>query len=150
MSQKPLQVRKQQPKEGELLEKSTDNGHLINQSIVQILVERNNPDEVEKLMRAELDYNRERLSILREHTELHPDAIEDRNNKRFRRTQYLFLMLFDLVIVGVLPFVQTAVAVSLCSLALIITSGVVINGRDRDNDSELLSRIVDKLIRREQ
>ena len=101
-------------------------------------------------MKAELDYNRERLSILREHTELHPDAIEDRKNKSFRRTQYLFLMLFDLAIIASLPFTQIAVAISLCSLALIITSGIVINGRDRDNDSEILGKLVDKLIRRDQ
>ena len=101
-------------------------------------------------MRAELDYNRERLSILREHTELHPDAIEDRKNKRFRRTQYLFLMLFDAALVGIIPFVEVAAAISLCSLSLIITAGVVINGRDRDNDSELLVKLIDKLIRRDQ
>lgn len=101
-------------------------------------------------MRAELDYHRERLSILREHTELHPDAIENRRSKKFRRTQYLFLMLFDVALIVLLPFVQTAVAISLCSLALIITAGVVINGRDRDNDSEVLGKLIDKLIRREQ
>ena len=150
MSQAPKLPRRKQIPEVELLPSSSENGHLINQSIVQILIERNKPDEVEKLMKAELDYNRERLSILREHTELHPDAIEDRKNKRFRRTQYLFLMLFDLAIIASLPFTQIAVAISLCSLALIITSGIVINGRDRDNDSEILGKLVDKLIRRDQ
>lgn len=150
MSEKPQQLRKNSPKQGELLLNSSENGHLINQSIVQILVERNNPDEVEKLMRAELDYNRERLSILREHTEKHPDAIEDRKAKKFRRTQYFFLMALLPALLIVISFLPTAIAIALCSLAMIIVAGIVLNGRERDNDSEVLVKLLEKFIRREQ
>lgn len=147
MRQKPQAIRKKTAQEGELLENSPDNGHLINQSIVQILIERNNPDEVEKLMRAELDYNRERLSILREHTELHPDAIEVRKSKKFRRTQYLFLMCLLPILLVVIYFTPTAIAIALCSMAMMIIVGVVLSGRDRDNDSEMMVRLIEKLIR---
>lgn len=148
MSQAPRPPRKRPIPEAELID--PENGHLINQSIVQILVEKDTPAEIEKLMRAELDYNRERLSILREHTELHPDAIEDRKSKRFRRTQYLFLMGLLPPLLVVIYFVPLAVAIALCSLAMLIVVGVVLNGRDRDNDSEVLVKLIEKIIRREQ
>jgi len=148
MSQAPKPPRKRPIPEAELVD--SENGHLINQSIVQILVERNDAAEIEKLMRAELDFNRERLSILREHTELHPDAIEDRKSKRFRRTQYLFLMALLPALLTVIYFVPTAIAIALCSMAMMIIVGVVLNGRDRDNDSEILVKLIEKLIRIDQ
>lgn len=147
MRQKHQAIRKNAEQEGELLENLPENGHLINQNIVQILIERNNPDEVEKLMRAELDYNRERLSILREHTELHPDAIEARKSKKFRRTQYLFLMCLLPILLVVIYFTPTAIAIALCSMAMMIIVGAVLNGRDRDNDSEMMVKLIEKLIR---
>ena len=148
MTIKPKQLPKKPSQEGELLSSLPDNGHLINQSIVQILVERNKPNEVQELMRAELDYNRERLEILREHTKNHPDAIEDRKAKRFRRIQYLFLMAFLPVLLTVIYFMPTAIAIALCSLAMMIVAGIVLNGRDRDNDSEVLLKLFEKLARR--
>jgi hypothetical protein len=140
------QIRKAQTKEGDLLSINSENGHLINTTIVQILVERNNPEEVKDLIRAELDYNKERLSILREHAEKHPDAIEERKTRKFRRTQYWFLMGFLTVLLGVICFVPVVIAISLCALAMIIVAGVVLNGRDRDNDSEMLVKILDKIM----
>jgi hypothetical protein len=148
MSQAPKLPRKKPILEAEFI--SSENGHLINQTIVQILVEKGDPAEIEKLMQAELNFNRERLSILREHTELHPDAIEDRRSKRFRRIQYLFLMALLPPLLGVIYFSQMAVSIALCSMAMLIVVGVVLNGRDRDNDSEVLVKLIEKILRAEQ
>jgi hypothetical protein len=148
MSEK--QLRRQPPKEGVVLPISSDNGHLINQTIVQILVEKNAPEEVKELMKAELDYNRERLSILREHAENHPDAIEERRGKRFRRTQYLFLMAFLPVLVSAIYYMPTAIALALCTMAMMITAGIILNGRDRDGDSESLIKLIEKLLARRE
>jgi hypothetical protein len=142
------QLRRQLPKEGVVLPASSENGHLINQTIVQILVEKDTPEEVKELIKAELDYNRERLSILREHAEKHPDAIEERQGKRFRRTQYLFLMAFLPVLISAIYFMPTATALALCTLAMMITAGIVLNGRDRDGDSESLIKLIEKLLAR--
>lgn len=138
------QVKKLQVKNGELLTSNPENGNLINQTIVQILVERDNPDEIKDLMRAELDFNRERLSIIREHAEKHPDAIEDRKVKKFRRVQYNFLMIFALGLLGAMFFVPTAIALILGAIEGLILAGIVVNGRDRDNDSEVLAKVIEK------
>ena len=143
---KAPQTKAKQITEAEL-QNSSDSGHLINQNIVQILVERNNPDEVEKLMRAELDYNRERLSILREHESLNPEAIEDRKGKKFRRIQYLFLMGLLPILLVIIYLTPTVIAISLCAMAMMIIVGIVLNGRDRDNDSEILVQLIEKLLR---
>jgi hypothetical protein len=100
MSEK--QIKKIPPKQHDLPMASPDNGHLINPTIVQILIEGNKPEEVMELMRAELDYNRERLEIVRDHAEKHPDYKDDRRNKQFRRAQYTFLMLYVLISSGIL------------------------------------------------
>lgn len=148
MSQAPKLPRKKPMPEAEFV--GSENGHLINQTIVQILVEKGDPNEIEKLMQAELNFNRERLSILREHTELHPDAIEDRKSKRFRRVQYFFLMALLPPLLGIIYFAQMAVAIALCSMAMLIVVGVVLNGRDRDNDSEILVKLIEKILRTRQ
>jgi len=134
-------------KEGDLIVNSSENGHLINQTIVQLLVERDSPEEVKELMRAELDYNKERLSILREHAEKHPDAIEERKTKAFRRTQYAFLMAIIPLLLTVIFFLPTAIALALSTIVMIIIAGIVVNGRERDNDSETLLKLLDKLIK---
>jgi len=142
------QIKKQPPKEGELVDSSQENGHLINPVIVQILIEKDHPEKIKELMTAELAYNKERLEILREHAEKHPDAIEERAAKKFRRTQYAFLMFLLPVLLAAIYFLPTAIALSLCAVLMIIVAGIVLNGRDRDNDSDVLLRIIEKSIKR--
>lgn len=143
------QIKKQLPKEGELVDSPQDNGHLINQVIVQILIEKDHPEKVMELMNAELAYNKERLQIVREHAEKHPDAIEERSAKKFRRIQYGFLMVFLPALLVVIYFMPTAIAIALCAIAMIIVAGIVLNGRDRDNDSDVLLKIIEKTIKRQ-
>ncbi|KAF3978557.1 MAG: hypothetical protein HFP77_01250 [Methylococcales symbiont of Iophon sp. n. MRB-2018] len=142
------QLRKTDPKEGEILPNEQDNGYLINQTIVQILIEKDGSGEIKELMRAELDYNREKLEIIREHTKLHPDAIEERKSICFRRYQYVFLMLFLIILLPTIFFMPTAIALALSTIVIIITSGVVLNGRERDDDSKALLSLLSKLTKR--
>lgn len=142
------QIKKTNIKEVEILPNEQDNSHLINQTIVQILIEKDNSDEIKELIRAELDYNRKRLDIVREHTELHPDAIEERKSIRFRRFQYVFLMLFLVTLLPTIFFMPTAIALALSTIAMIITAGIVLNGRDRDDDSKALLSLLSKLTKR--
>ena len=134
-------------KEGELMSNSPDNGHLINQYIVQMLVEKDSPEEIKDLMKAELDFNRERLAIVREHAALHPEAIEDRATKGFRRVQYSFLMGLTLVLLPLIFFSPISTALTLCAILTIVVSAIAVNGRDRDNDSDTLISLLDKIIR---
>ncbi|MGZ8212931.1 MAG: hypothetical protein ACXWTP_00315 [Methylosarcina sp.] len=141
------QIKREEIREVELLPSSPDNGHLINQTIVQILIEKDNPEEIKELMRAELDYNRERLSIIREHAEKHPDSIEDRKSRCFRRMQYGFLMCFMPISLAAIYFMPTAIALALSSIQMIIIAGLIINGRERDGDSETIIKMLEKTIR---
>jgi hypothetical protein len=109
---KPLQKRdKPQPRpvEPEVLPPETE-PPLINARIIQILVEKEDSEHVEKLLNAELDYNKRRFEIMREHAEHHPDAKAERQTRAFRRTQYSFLLIVLLLLLVSLPFVSLAVA----------------------------------------
>lgn len=138
---------KNQPaKEGELL--GSETGNLLNQATVKILIEQNKPDEIKEIMQAELDFNRQRFAIIREHEENHPDAIEARKDKKFRLFQYLYLMFMIPVLLIIIVFtqVQVAIAIALVGIITIICAGIVINGRDRDNDAGILAELVKKFV----
>jgi hypothetical protein len=123
---------------------------LINARIVQILLERNDPEEVERLMKAELDYNEKRLQILRENAEKHPDAIEERETRRFRRWQYKALISLLFLLVGAAPFVPLAVSATFGILCILIVSGVLVNAREREIDLAGLVKIINVIIGRKQ
>lgn len=145
MSESPRQLKRPTAREGELLANAHDNGHLINQYIVQLLVEKDSPEEIKELMRAELDYNKERLGIIREHAEKHPDAIEERKKHRFRRLQYGYLMLALPMLVYASHHAPVLTGAMLTSAMIFVIVSIALNGRDRDNDSELLAKILEKL-----
>lgn len=68
---------------------------LITSQVIQISIEKEHGlEEVQKLFNAELDYNRRRLEILREHAENDPDAVEERRTKRFRRGVFMVTLHF--------------------------------------------------------
>jgi hypothetical protein len=99
-------------------------------------------------MKAELDYNRERLKILREHAIDDPDAIEGRRARRFRRTQYKCLILLLFIIVAMAPFVNLGSAALYGTLSMLIVAGLIFNGRDRDMDTESLLELLRELVGR--
>ena len=123
---------------------------LINAQIVQILIEKNNPDEIERLMKAELDYNEKRFAILREHSEKDPDSIEERNTSNFRRVQYkcLIVVLIGLLIAA--PFVNLTIAAAFAILCILIVCGLLLNGRERELDLPGFVKLFSAIIKREE
>jgi Flp pilus assembly protein TadB len=123
---------------------------LITAQIIQILIEKNNPDEVERLMKAELDYNEKRFAILREHSEKDPDSMDERETSRFRRVQYKCLIA---VLVGLLlatPFVNVTIAAAFAILCILIVCGVLLNGRERELDLPGFVKLFSAIVKREQ
>lgn len=121
---------------------------IINARIVEILVKKDTDptDELKRLLDAEIDYNRQRFEIIRNHSKNDPDAIEDRSTKRFRRTQYLILLGVLPLILLAIPFVSIAAAVIFGTLSTIIVSGVLLNGRDREVDMSALVDVLKAII----
>lgn len=122
-----------------------DNNRLINQTIVQILLEKNNPDEVERLMQADLDYIRERLQIMREHASLDPTEIENRKNSQFKRNLYRFLMLLVIPFAVVAIYAPLGVGMTFAFVDVIIIASIALNGRMRDNDLIFFLQLIEKI-----
>jgi hypothetical protein len=129
---------------------SAPNVPLINAEIVQILIQNNNPDEVRRLMDADLAYNKERLAIIREHADQHPQAKEDRKTISFRRTQYVIMLVVLVGLLAAMPFVSLAVAATFGILCILIVSGVLLNGREREFDLAGFVQLLGTIVRREQ
>jgi hypothetical protein len=58
------------------------------------------------------------------------------------------LMAFLPVLVSAIYYMPTAIALALCTMAMMITAGIILNGRDRDGDSESLIKLIEKLLAR--
>jgi hypothetical protein len=125
---------KVEPVAPEIMVPSGGNIPLINAEIVQILIQNNNPDEIERLMNADLDYNKRRLEIVREHASEHPDAIENRITRRSRRTQYTILLVLGCFLLVVMPIVPLAVAAIFGTIVTLIVCGILVNARERELD----------------
>lgn len=125
-------------------------GRLINARIIQVLVEKDTPEEVERLMKLELDYNEKRLAILRNHEDKDPDSIEERHNSRFRRFQYkCLLVLLPFLLVGTMLAPGT-VAAGFLLLCILIVLGVLLNGRERELDLTGFVRLFTSILKREE
>ena len=128
----PPEMQKRSQVEAELLPRSD---MLINATTIQLLIEKDDDiQKIERLLRAELDYNRERLAILRDNADLHPDKIEQRRTGKFRRAQYSVLLALLLIILAGLPFVPLAIASVFGIVCILIVAGVLLNARERDID----------------
>jgi hypothetical protein len=125
-------------------------GKLITTQIVQILIEKNNPDEIERLMKAELDYNEKRFAILREHSEKDPDSIEERNTSNFRRVQYKCLIGILIGLLLAAPFVNLTIAAAFAILCILIVCGLLLNGRERELDLPGFVKLFSAIIKREE
>lgn len=86
---------------------------LVNQQVIQIFVEHGKTDELHHFLNSVVSYNERRLEILRDHAARHPDAIESRNGKTWRRKQYVVLLLLAVVLLLCVPFVSLPAAGSL-------------------------------------
>lgn len=124
-------------------------GRLINARIIQVLVEKDTPEEVERLMKLDLDYNERRLAIIRNHDDKDPDSIEERHNSRFRRFQYeCLLLLLPFLLVGAM-FASVLIVTGFLSLCILIVCGVLLNGRERELDLTGFVRLLTAILRRE-
>lgn len=134
---------------GDLVNGQETNGRLINTTIIKVMVnERYTAEEINKLMAADLDYTKNMLELKREHADKHPDAIEYRKSKKFGRFQYLFLM--AIVVVGFAAIVSgkaTVLASSVIGVMLVMAvAAIALNGRERDDDSSILLKLLEKII----
>lgn len=123
---------------------------LITAQIVQILIEKDNPDEVERLMKAELEYNEKRFAILREHSQKDPDSIDERETSRFRRMQYKCLIGVLVGLLIAIPFVSVPIAASFTILSILIVCGVLLNGRERELDLPGFVKMFSAIVKREE
>jgi len=121
---------------------------LINAHIIQILIEKEDIGDVEKLMNLELSYNEKRLEIIRRNAEEHPDAKLTRENKRFRKTQMIALITLLFGMVGAMPFVSIAVDGLFGILCMLIVVGCVLNARDRDVDLKALVELFSVVLKK--
>ena len=123
---------------------------LINAQIIQVLVEKDTPEEVERLMKLDLDYNEKRLAIIRTHEDKDPDSVEERHNSRFRRFQYkCLLLLLPFVLVGSV-FAPMFVAAGFLLLGVLIVCGVLLNGRERELDLTGFVRLLTAIVKGEK
>jgi len=134
---------------GEVVLPTTANAPLINAEIVQILIQNNHPDQVNALMKADLDYNQRRLEIIREHAAQHPDAIEGRKTRQARRHQYMALLALGSVLLLVMPFVPIAIGAIFGTVVTLIICGILVNARERELDLQGFIKLINIVIGRE-
>ena len=128
--------------EGELL----SGRRLLTPQVLQIAIAQYAPENVGKLLNAELEYNEKRLQIIREHAEKHPDALEERKTKRFRRGLYVFLAILASGLLLSMPFVALPIASLFGVCGLMIVAATLINARDRDSDVKSIVLMVKRVL----
>lgn len=146
----PAKAEDQQAVTPELVLPIPGQGKLITAQIVQILLEKNNPDEVERLMKAELEYNEKRFAILREHSLKDPDSIEERQTSKFRRSQYTALLILLPPLLIALPFVPLVIGAAFSIICILIVCGVLLNGRERELDLSGFVKLFTAIVSKEQ
>jgi hypothetical protein len=140
----------QKPVEPEIILPVSDAARLINARIIQVLVERDSPEEVERLLKLDLDYNEKRLAIIRNHEDQDPNSMEERHNSRFRRFQYkCLLLLLPFILVGAM-FAPLLVSAGFLSLCILIVCGVLLNGRERELDLTGFVKLLTAIVKREE
>ena len=121
---------------------------IISERIVHTTIQKESQAAVQELLNAELSYFGERLELIRKHAELHPDAIEDRKTKSFRRQSYGWLLFLDLACALGIYFSSVSNAVILGIIAVTITIGVLFNARERDIDFVNVIQLIDQFRRK--
>lgn len=134
---------------GELVESAPA---LVSQRAIEKFAERDRDHEdLERFLQTINNFTKQQLELNREHAEKHPDAIEGRKTQNFRRLQYVVLLCMLPFILGALVYVTLPVATVLGIIGVLITSGVLVNGRDREMDLNGFVRMIHSIVgRREQ
>ncbi|HMO80124.1 MAG TPA: hypothetical protein PKD24_04970 [Pyrinomonadaceae bacterium] len=116
---------------------------LVSPQTIEKFAERDRDHEdFERFLQSVNNFVARQQELNREHATLHPDAIEGRKSQNFRRIQYVALIAllpFNLV---ALLFVPLPVASVLGIISILIVSGVLVNGRDREMDLNGFIRMI--------
>lgn len=134
----------QEPIVGELVQTN-----LVSPQTIEMWAEsdRNHAD-FERFLATVGSFTASQMQLNREHATLHPDAVEQRKTQHFRRVQYVVLLcLLPLMIVASV-FVPLPVAAFLGIICVLIVSGVLVNGRDREMDLNGFIRMVHSIVGR--
>lgn len=123
-----------------------DQQQLVNQHTIQTFVDQNKEGELKTFLNTVVDYNERRLSVLREHAEKHPDAIEMRKSRISRRNQYLILLSLTCILLLTMPFVNLAVAGIFGTISTLIVCGILVNARERELDLQGFIRLINIVI----
>jgi uncharacterized membrane protein len=142
-----LLPKKDDDNEDNIIQGEVVNPQLVNQRVIEKFAERDRDHvDFERFLRTVNNFTREQASISREHAEQHPDAIENRNNKVFRRQQYAILLLFLGVLLVTLPFAPLAAATVFGVICIIIVCGVLVNARERELDLSGFVKIITTIL----
>ena len=127
-----------------------EQSHFVTPQTIQILIKEDKQGDIQDLINMELDYNKKRLEIIREHAVLHPDAIERRKGKDFNRTSYFILILISIGLLIAAPFVNIAVGATFGVIIILIICGVLLNAREREMDLKGMLQLFEAILRRKQ
>lgn len=125
------------------------NPQLVNSRTIEKFADKDREHEdLERFLSTINNFTREQASIVREHAEKHPDAIEHRNTKQFRRQQYSYLLIISVILLAVLPISPLAVVVIFGMVAMVIISGILVNARERELDLKGFITIIKTIVGR--
>jgi hypothetical protein len=124
---------------------------LIDAHTVQTLIQNeHSAEQLTRLIDADLSYNKQRLEIIREHALKHPDLIDLRKIRRYRRTQYAVLLALACALSASMPFVSLVVTAIFATITMLIVCGVLFNARDREMDSQGFLKLINIVIGRKK
>jgi hypothetical protein len=115
---------------------------LVTPHIIEIYIKEDKQDDLERLLDAEVEYNRKRFAVIREHLVQHPDGIENRKTKAFRRVQYGILLGILGVLLLTMPYIPLSATAVFGVISILIVSGVLVNARERELDLKGFIKII--------
>jgi len=123
----------------------------INSRILEKFAEKDREHEdLERFLGTVTKFNKENLATNREHSELHPDAIDHRKTKAFRRHCYGALFVFASGLVIAMPFVNLVVAGTFGIIVMLVICGVMLNARDREMDLSGFLQMIKTIAQRDK
>lgn len=132
-----------------ILAEFVDNRQLVSPQTIEKFAERDRDHEdFERFLETVNNFVSRQQALNREHAEKHPDAIEIRKGQNFRRIQYVCLLaLVPFILFGLL-YVPLAVASIFGIILILIVSGVLVNGRDREMDLNGFIKMIHSIVGR--
>ncbi len=148
--QRALPPKKEDEKDDDVIVGEVVNPQLVNQKVIEKFADRDEPEELERFLKTINNFTREQAEIAREHADKHPDAIDHRNNRSFRRLCYSVLLVFAGGLIITMPLVNLVVAGTFGIIAMLIICGVMLNARDRELDLSGFLKMIQTVINRRE